>query len=221
MKGLAVISLLIFSLSTQANDKEEMAMIDKAKAQVIDMLKDPDSAKFYDVHVSINTKGDKSVCGFVNSKNSYGGYVGKQPFFMSEAIVEIVSPNDDTEGLSLSGCLGKDEEINQRIKNESEFSCETIWKLIEDISIRGYSKESAISIALTSTQNRARENGSTMTKAQESAIRTQYEISSDQALTDESKKAIKENPHIREQFMSSCIDNSILATKQALQISEN
>lgn len=43
---------------------------------VRDALKDPESARFYD----IKTFPNRNVCGYVNAKNSYGGYVGKKPF---------------------------------------------------------------------------------------------------------------------------------------------
>ncbi|MDZ5458019.1 hypothetical protein, partial [Azohydromonas lata] len=41
-----------------------------------DILKDPESARFYEVRRFPNG----NACGFVNAKNSFGGYVGKQPF---------------------------------------------------------------------------------------------------------------------------------------------
>lgn len=43
-------------------------------------LKDPDSAKFKDI-IAFKTKTSSiAACGFVNAKNSYGGYVGYTPF---------------------------------------------------------------------------------------------------------------------------------------------
>lgn len=38
-------------------------------------LRDPESAQFSDVTVNV-----ESACGFVNSKNAFGGYSGRQPF---------------------------------------------------------------------------------------------------------------------------------------------
>ena len=40
-------------------------------------LKDPESARFRDVRRNTATG---AVCGYVNAKNSYGGYVGETPF---------------------------------------------------------------------------------------------------------------------------------------------
>ncbi len=46
-------------------------------------LKDPESARFRNVRAKIrNAKiGDGVVCGEVNSKNSYGGYIGFKRFY--------------------------------------------------------------------------------------------------------------------------------------------
>jgi hypothetical protein len=43
-------------------------------------LKDPDSAKFDSIAAGRAPDGRVFVCGWVNAKNSFGGYVGRQPF---------------------------------------------------------------------------------------------------------------------------------------------
>lgn len=44
-------------------------------------LKDPASATFGpSMKAMLRTDGMVTVCGYVNAKNSYGGYVGMQPF---------------------------------------------------------------------------------------------------------------------------------------------
>ncbi len=43
------------------------------------IMKDPDSAKFKNI-VSSRRDGTVYVCGSVNAKNSFGGYVGFSPF---------------------------------------------------------------------------------------------------------------------------------------------
>lgn len=53
------------------------AMMDIAKAN----LKDPDSAQFSEI--SFRTEGDTLLlCGNLNARNSYGGYVGKKAFYV-------------------------------------------------------------------------------------------------------------------------------------------
>jgi hypothetical protein len=52
-----------------------------AQKAVRDALKDPDSARFTDL--VLYKQGEVyGVCGYVNAKNSYGGYVGKKLFYV-------------------------------------------------------------------------------------------------------------------------------------------
>jgi hypothetical protein len=62
-----------------------------AKAAVAHELKDPESAQFRD----LKQYGDL-ICGEVNAKNSYGGYVGFEPFYTQGDTVELaVETGDD------------------------------------------------------------------------------------------------------------------------------
>jgi len=55
-------------------------------------LKDPDSAKFRNVRfVKYNAR--TVVCGEVNAKNSYGGYVGFENFVAGLSSSQIISSN--------------------------------------------------------------------------------------------------------------------------------
>jgi hypothetical protein len=48
---------------------------------VIAVLKDPESARFGSIIAGQRTSSPAIVvCGFVNAKNSFGGYTGEQPF---------------------------------------------------------------------------------------------------------------------------------------------
>lgn len=49
------------------------------KRDLAKSLKDPESARFGTIHAS-DTKDGKIVCGFVNAKNSFGGYTGEKLF---------------------------------------------------------------------------------------------------------------------------------------------
>lgn len=66
-------------LSRKANIDEKFLL---AKNAVKENLKDPESATFRKLFLVKNQKGE-AVCGEVNAKNSYGGYVGFQPFVSS------------------------------------------------------------------------------------------------------------------------------------------
>ena len=49
---------------------------DDAKAFIARKLKDPESARFSEVHVT-----SEAVCGSVNAKNLFGGYAGARRFY--------------------------------------------------------------------------------------------------------------------------------------------
>ncbi|WP_311270264.1 hypothetical protein [Sphingobium sp. WCS2017Hpa-17] len=66
------------------------------EAAVKQRLKDPESARFR--HPKINVPADEAgvfYCGFVNSKNSYGGYAGDAEFAVGFA-TEIKNGKPDT-----------------------------------------------------------------------------------------------------------------------------
>ena len=64
-----------------------------AKNQILKILNDPDSAMFRDMTVIVPDAFDKdkagTVCGYVNSKNAFGGYAGYH-MFMVIATVPMV-----------------------------------------------------------------------------------------------------------------------------------
>jgi len=59
---------------------KEIALI---RSSLDDRLKDAESARFKDVLIYLRPGPDAihSICGQVNSKNSYGAYAGYSPFF--------------------------------------------------------------------------------------------------------------------------------------------
>ena len=73
---LLIAGLSITSLSAVANDA---AWIRISQETIKQKLKDPNSAQFKNVTFNRSSKS-KVVCGQVNSKNSFGGYVGFQRF---------------------------------------------------------------------------------------------------------------------------------------------
>jgi hypothetical protein len=50
---------------------------------VADTLRDPESARFRGVRVLREADGRDALCGELNAKNAYGGYVGYEPFYAS------------------------------------------------------------------------------------------------------------------------------------------
>ena len=62
---------------TKKREKKQAAYLQV----VLDALKDPGSAQFKDLQWSIDHEHyGVSLCGWVNAKNSFGGYVGFHPF---------------------------------------------------------------------------------------------------------------------------------------------
>lgn len=65
-------------------------------------MKDPESAKFGS-YISFETTDDNGqkidvVCGYVNGKNSYGGYVGMTPYIALGADRKFVTAIGPTKG---------------------------------------------------------------------------------------------------------------------------
>ena len=112
--------------------------IAEAKEAVRDLLKDPDSAKFYDVEKVVNTHLKKeSICGQVNAKATAGGYVGKKMFLYDiktkvAFIIPESKPKKQTEEFSFSflykaACLNADPE---KLNADSAAYKDTLEKLV-------------------------------------------------------------------------------------------
>ena len=64
----------------QDQKTKEYIWIEKGKESVLAKLKDPKSAEFKEVYFFRGADNVPITCGQVNSKNSFGGYVGFQRF---------------------------------------------------------------------------------------------------------------------------------------------
>lgn len=62
---------------------EKAAKIAELRELLLASLKDPGSAQFTNLTLKESSAG-KVLCGQVNAKNSYGGYVGARPFAVTE-----------------------------------------------------------------------------------------------------------------------------------------
>jgi hypothetical protein len=63
----------------EAKDEKAAWLIRRTQDGVKSRLRDPDSAKFSDVHTA-DFKGNMVVCGHVNAANGFGGKTGLQKF---------------------------------------------------------------------------------------------------------------------------------------------
>lgn len=95
----------------------DKARIEDLLNNVRNKLKDPESARFYGVYMTKRNAKQESpnVCGYVNSKNSYGGYVGKTRFLSGDGYVALwengadASPSGSAYNLGIrNNCTLKD-----------------------------------------------------------------------------------------------------------------
>ena len=73
----------------QKLSKLDGALIKKLSLEVASELNDPSSAQFRNVTLNRNTR---TVCGEVNAKNAYGGYVGFRWFARTEGVGGAIFP---------------------------------------------------------------------------------------------------------------------------------
>ena len=91
--------MILRSCGSSKTEKETTNISDSytvanAQISIESQLKDPESAKFKNMRVSIINP--KVVCGEVNSKNSFGGYTGFQKFVsVGEAVLFVDGSDSD------------------------------------------------------------------------------------------------------------------------------
>ena len=82
------------------------------QSAIIDGMKDPGAAQLRNL-VAYDLSGDqgRAICGELNGKNSFGAYVGYQPFFLRVKGGKVVSnytgsrdPNDPDNFMAEKGC---------------------------------------------------------------------------------------------------------------------
>lgn len=83
----------------RAEEREDRTLIAAAEELVAKRLKDPGSAQFTDLLV-VRVAGAPIVCGYVNGKNSFGGYTGAQPFVMGTKGIPILEGDMDASAFT-------------------------------------------------------------------------------------------------------------------------
>lgn len=73
--------------------------IENAKALVLNQLKDPESARFDEFWALKGSNGLRTICGYVNAKNSFGGYTGRKMFTLNNT--SVIMEGNDTLGFLL------------------------------------------------------------------------------------------------------------------------
>jgi len=77
--SINIVKILAKSTASFIKAKSEGEAIELAKESLTRSLKDPGSAQFRNVRLVDFDEG-KVICGEINAKNSYGGYVGFKRF---------------------------------------------------------------------------------------------------------------------------------------------
>lgn len=82
----------LYSVTTLSEAKkiDIQAFVAEAKAELTKDFKDPNSATYRNVAVYKDGDNELVLCGEVNSKNSFGGYVGFSLFASSPGYVSII-----------------------------------------------------------------------------------------------------------------------------------
>lgn len=100
MKLQRALAILILSavLSSAWADKPSGRLDRAVKEAVRNRLKDPESARFEGLDTFL-VDGARITCGYVNAKNSYGGYVGRTRFWTTgsdTAVQDVAIANGET-----------------------------------------------------------------------------------------------------------------------------
>ena len=88
---VAIVGTVGIAGPTEAAEKLTAAQEEKVLDGLRKKLKDPNSAILGQIKAGTEEGGTINVCGFVNAKNSFGGYTGDTPFFGV-----LLSPPTDT-----------------------------------------------------------------------------------------------------------------------------
>lgn len=82
---LAALGRLVWT-GTKATNRQSEDEVGQAKAKIVSMLNDPESARFGSIEISPSTK---AICGTVNAKNAMGGYGQPRRFFVTGDLARI------------------------------------------------------------------------------------------------------------------------------------
>ena len=222
--ALIVSLFLCFSTSLSLFANEESTQIEEVKIKVKSILRDPDSAKFQNIRIVVNSKAVESICGEVNARNAFGGYTGFSKFNVSKDKVNIVDMDkpETIKSYKLSGGAGPEAELETRLEDEALFSCNVIWNLLANVIVENQSKTEAIDAAIIAIKSRAKNNGAELNETQIQMFRTQYQHLLEQTLADKKQvRAIKKDPEYQKKiFLPACYANTVNLLKEQVKIKQ-
>lgn len=104
MKTLLTFAFLLAASTAAWAAPKDSKLVLASKELVTNSMKDPESVRFRNVRVFRGV----AVCGEVNAKNSYGGYVGFKRFFvLAGATMSIEENASEFDNLSRNICVHK------------------------------------------------------------------------------------------------------------------
>lgn len=223
-KLLVVLAVIMLLPHTVYSFTDEESFKNEATSQVKLILSDPDSANFRNLQVITNSKGEKSVCGEVNARNKFGGYIGFTPFSYAKGEIAMFSGEGkvgDVDRYQLAGCAGAEREFMTRFEVEATFSCNVIWNLIVNVVVNKEDKNVALDASITTIKNRAKENGNVLLPEQEIMVRTQFSQALEKTLADKKQvNIIKKNFKYQEYgYIQACMASAvdIIKTQRGLK----
>lgn len=129
----------------------------KAMESIKNQMKDPSSTQFKNLREIKNTLNTMSLCGEVNSKNSYGGYVGFKPFSYHNEELTILDPSarsyewyTNKSQYDQSGCGGKEAEVKIRKAIAADGYCKSVFQFYSDVVNNKITEDKAMDIIKSS-----------------------------------------------------------------------
>lgn len=81
--GLSALLCMVAATGVEASEPNLEQAKSLARARMVEVLRDPDSARFRNVRYSVQSDGRIIFCGEVNARNGLGGYTGYMLFVTS------------------------------------------------------------------------------------------------------------------------------------------
>ncbi|MBJ8481029.1 hypothetical protein I6M70_16850 [Acinetobacter pittii] len=198
----------------------ESAFIVKAQNEVKQLMKDPDSTNFRNVREITNTLGEKVLCGQINSKNSYGGYVGFMPFSYAQNgrlnIVEISGRTGFQQIVQIDqyekdGCEGERYERLARNPEVYKNYCAAFYQVFTDVIADSQPRE----VAFETAMKKYREKNFNLIVKDEKEMNTALE--SNLKVMEDNPATVKMIKKKRESDYKQYLNGCAAITKQAVE----
>jgi len=152
-----ILLLLALISTTNFSFAKDSPFTLEAMDNIKNRMKDPSSTQFKNLREIKNTLNTPSLCGEVNSKNSYGGYVGFKPFSYSNRELTILDPTarsyewyTNKAQYDQSGCSGQEAEMKIRKSIAADGYCKSVFQFYSDVVNNKITENKAMDIIKSS-----------------------------------------------------------------------